>query len=111
MFLNKDTLKMLSQIYKGDDLVGFLRDVDNEAEATKAKIRQLDQETEEEKQRHKEAMRAIGQKYADVSASCNHYQTTYYPDPSGNNDSSITCDICGKEVTRAERNRWLTRAT
>lgn len=29
---------------------------------------------------------------------CGHPKTTYYPDPSGNNDSRIECDVCGKEL-------------
>jgi hypothetical protein len=33
-----------------------------------------------------------------VQLECPHYLTTYYPDPSGNNDSSTQCDICGKEL-------------
>lgn len=31
---------------------------------------------------------------------CNHENTTYHPDPSGNNDSCYTCDECGIEKKR-----------
>lgn len=33
-----------------------------------------------------------------IQSTCNHLSTTYYPDASGNNDSSTVCDLCGKEV-------------
>ncbi|HNV97497.1 MAG TPA: hypothetical protein PKL13_04330 [bacterium] len=29
---------------------------------------------------------------------CSHPSTTSFPDPSGNQDSSTECDICGKEL-------------
>jgi hypothetical protein len=29
---------------------------------------------------------------------CPHLLTQYYPDPSGGNDSSIECEICGAEL-------------
>ena len=31
---------------------------------------------------------------------CKHEQTTYHPDPSGNNDSCYTCNFCGLEKRR-----------
>lgn len=34
----------------------------------------------------------------EAQAKCNHPRTTYHPDPSGNNDSYIECDVCGKEL-------------
>lgn len=29
---------------------------------------------------------------------CGPPQTTFHPDPSGNNDSYTECDFCGKEI-------------
>lgn len=37
------------------------------------------------------------QNISKIQKECSHTRETYYPDPSGNNDSSYTCDICGKE--------------
>ena len=34
----------------------------------------------------------------EIQSKCLHESTTYYPDASGNNDSSTICDICGKEL-------------
>ena len=31
---------------------------------------------------------------------CDHSETTFYPDASGNNDSCYVCDICGLEKKR-----------
>jgi hypothetical protein len=36
----------------------------------------------------------------EIRRSCNHELTTYHPDPSGNNDSYMECEICGKEAKR-----------
>lgn len=31
---------------------------------------------------------------------CDHSERSFYPDPSGNNDSYYVCDICGLEKKR-----------
>ena len=31
-----------------------------------------------------------------LQKSCDHYDTTYHPDASGNNDSCTVCNICGQ---------------
>ncbi len=36
---------------------------------------------------------------------CTHDETTYNPDPSGNNDSWHECVRCGADVTAVERNK------
>lgn len=33
----------------------------------------------------------------EIRKQCPHTKETYYPDPSGNNDSSYTCNVCGRE--------------
>ncbi len=38
---------------------------------------------------------AIKAKLRDAQQKCTHSKTTYYPDPSGNNDSYWQCDLCG----------------
>ena len=54
---------------------------------------------EEELNREYEGRRDIirGQ-MQDKKNVCKHWATTYHPDPSGNNDSETTCDICGVEL-------------
>lgn len=47
---------------------------------------------------YNDAFKALGVEVKEVREKCPHYVTTYYPDPSGNNDSETTCDICGKEM-------------
>lgn len=32
-----------------------------------------------------------------ILETCDHPDTTHHPDPSGNNDSYTSCNICGKE--------------
>jgi len=38
-----------------------------------------------------------------VQKQCKHWLITYYPDSSGNNDSSHVCDICDATVKRKRR--------
>ena len=33
-----------------------------------------------------------------IQGNCPHIEKTYYGDPSGNNDSSMICDWCGKDL-------------
>ena len=47
---------------------------------------------------YREQRRVIAERRWAIQASCPHASTTYYPDPSGNNDSSTVCNVCGAEV-------------
>jgi hypothetical protein len=46
------------------------------------------------------AMKELDENISEVRKLCSHSSTTYHPDPSGNNDSCYTCDICGLEKKR-----------
>lgn len=47
---------------------------------------------------HKEERRKIMEEIKVVQNGCPHLARTYYPDPSGNNDSYTECDHCGATV-------------
>lgn len=49
---------------------------------------------------YKQETEQMNQNIRSIQFSCNHELTTYYPDPSGNNDSHTECDICGLEITK-----------
>ena len=51
-------------------------------------------------EKHKLKIESIYQKLDKIRELCKHSKTTYWPDPSGNNDYSYTCDICGKKDRR-----------
>ena len=55
---------------------------------------------EEVEKRKNELVKAINAKISAVRKTCKHDKLTYHPDPSGNNDSCQTCDICGIEKRR-----------
>lgn len=105
--LSKETMKMLSQSYKGDDLAGYLHDSLEAAGKIRAKLRSCREDEHTENTRHNLALKDIGLALKEVRNECLHWQTTYTPDASGNNDSSIDCDICGFELNRAERQKWI----
>ncbi len=50
--------------------------------------------------RHKTRMAALENREKEVRGMCKHESRTYHPDPSGNNDSSWECIICGADVER-----------
>ena len=33
----------------------------------------------------------------EIRKQCPHTNETFYPDPSGNNDSTYTCNVCGRD--------------
>ena len=45
-----------------------------------------------------EALAEINQEVRELRQSCPHWVTTFYPDASGNNDSSTECNTCGAEL-------------
>lgn len=47
---------------------------------------------------YKADMKNIDDSYKQLIKKCEHPLTTYHPDPSGNNDSTTLCLICGKEI-------------
>ena len=58
-------------------------------------IQTLYRELEDE---HKEEKEKINQQLRELKQECKHEVTKYYPDASGNNDSSTVCQICDKEL-------------
>ena len=55
---------------------------------------------EEADHRHENEIAALQIKIREIQQTCPHPHQTYYPDASGNNDSSYYCDDCGKESHR-----------
>lgn len=51
-------------------------------------------------QEKKESIALVRKDTRYIRSLCKHEKTTYHPDPSGNNDSCYTCDICGLEKRR-----------
>jgi len=60
-------------------------------EEVKTKLKQIEH-WEKELAAMKEQIDA---EWVELRRKCPHSQTTYLPDPSGNNDSEYRCDICG----------------
>ena len=42
----------------------------------------------------------INKKILDLQNACPHNETKYHSDPSGNNDSFHSCQVCGKEAKK-----------
>ena len=52
---------------------------------------------------HRAAIREIDLSISELRKRCPHETVTWYPDPSGNNDSCEVCKICGAEAKRLKR--------
>lgn len=70
----------------------------------KDKIKEITYEIELEKERRennfRESIKKLNKIMSLVQQLCDHSETKYYPDPSGNNDSCHVCQICGLEKKR-----------
>lgn len=51
--------------------------------------------------RHLEVMDKLHLDLGELQSRCGHDLTTFYPDPSGGNDSFTECDICGLQSRAA----------
>ncbi len=94
--MTKETLQQWIESYKGDN---FAYDLTSLIEKEERLIRErtfinckretLNKKIAKEQQEILQLER-ISQK------SCDHFETSFYPDASGNNDSYRQCDLCGK---------------
>lgn len=49
---------------------------------------------------YRERCEEINKKLSLLRKECSHQNKTWNPDPSGNNDSFYSCDVCGTEGKR-----------
>jgi len=73
-------------------------DILEEAERISSKMNELEKDKRDYEKNFRKHIQEKNDEISRIQASCKHHLTTYYPDPSGNNDSSTECNICGKEV-------------
>lgn len=76
----------------------YIADKLNECEQIIKDLRRIDDKERKLLEEYNAKLKALGGEKKMIQDKCPHYVTTYYPDPSGNNDSETTCDICGKEI-------------
>lgn len=69
-----------------------------EVEETRTLMEKYILERDLECKKHKEVLSVIAAKIIALQKKCPHWTKTYHPDPSGNNDSFYTCDICDKTL-------------
>lgn len=66
-----------------------------------ARLRQLyEQQLYDADKEFREKCKDINKKLSLLRKECSHENKTWNPDPSGNNDSYYSCDICGAEGKR-----------
>lgn len=98
--MKPETIKeLLDQGTTSDQLVEILHQ-DKHIRETKEHLQiQIQKEIERHRNTIKELNAAIHQN----KINCPHHETTYYPDPSGNNDSYHICTACGKEAKNLKK--------
>lgn len=75
-----------------------LKPILEKIENIRTKLRMIKFDKQRILNEYKEDMEGIEIGIQQIQKSCNHELTKYYPDASGNNDSSTECLICGKEL-------------
>lgn len=71
--------------------------------AIRQRIEELCRKKYELTEKYEDEIKEIEREIKTVRTICAHGKTTYHPDPSGNNDSFESCDICGAEARRLRR--------
>jgi hypothetical protein len=97
--LSEDDIEQLGEFLCGfdelvDGIVGELQaiaDIDRRLRIINDKEQTLMEE-------HNKAIDDIRTSRCDVMSECRHHSTTHFPDASGGNASTTTCNTCGKEV-------------
>ena len=69
-----------------------------------SRIAELIERRKKEVETHEIFIRTIGSQIRDIQMECNHPETEYHPDASGNNDTWHTCLIC--EANSYDREVW-----
>jgi hypothetical protein len=84
---------------KGTDDADFIADELDAIERTKQDIAAVERKKKLAKERYQKELADIRKEEAEIEKKCKHWVVDYHPDPSGNNDSSDTCNICGKDFS------------
>lgn len=63
-------------------------------------VKEIGAERREAKSEYETKINELDNRLREVQNRCPHFNYTYHPDPSGNNDSWESCNICGKKSKR-----------
>ena len=81
-----------------DNLAHYINQELDKIESIKNSIEACDKDILAKKEQFESDIKVINTSKSLIMRSCEHLVATYHGDPSGNNDSCIICDICGKEL-------------
>jgi hypothetical protein len=70
------------------------------AEKVYKKIRHLEQEKRNLLTQYEAGIKAINEELKNAQKDCKHWDQSFFPDASGNNDSEYQCDICHRTSRR-----------
>lgn len=96
--MKKETMTRLINEYQGEDLGGYLYQAIEHDKALLKEARNIKSMQAEAETKHKGELKHLRDKWCDLQSRCPHHETTFYPDPSGNNDSKTVCDVCEKSL-------------
>lgn len=66
----------------------------------KTSVQEIEKKLSAESARHEKRVKKLRTELWSIQKQCPHNLTHYEPDPSGNNDSTMECLVCGKEARR-----------
>lgn len=92
--------KLILELCKNANYISpsWLADTIEQCQTIELKIKLCHNAMDDKENKHRKAIQKHKEEIRDIQKTCLHQLTTYYPDASGNNDSSTVCDICGKEL-------------
>jgi hypothetical protein len=96
--ISKELIKQIVDEHKGNDIAEYLHAQLKLVEEIKCGISATNKLTYNEKTNYEKKIKDLKDNIKDWQKKCQHWTRTYHPDPSGNNDSYYSCDICGKEL-------------
>jgi len=99
MPLSSQALKVAIESYDGeDDLASYVVNLLESVKDIEDKIKRNRLELAKEQESWKTAKKRFDNNLKIYQEQCEHLDTTYNGDPSGNGDSYIECRICGKKI-------------
>ena len=81
-------------------LEDWLSDQLSKIESTKTRVADVESELHAATLSYEKHCKEMQNKLVQLRKECGHPITTFNGDPSGNNDSFMRCDVCGKEGKR-----------
>lgn len=94
--MKPETIKRLVDEYQGEDLSRTLYNAIKSSDEIEKSRKFLYRKKSDILSEREKELNEVEDSIQELQERCPHYEITYFPDASGNNDSSSRCDTCEK---------------